>query len=136
MSALIDTNVAIHLRDRNPEVLARVAAISESLSLSIVSRVELESGLVTRVHDVRARRRASLRWLLEDFEILDFDPPCADAYARVIAVTGYSRPRTLDRMIAATALAHGASLITINAQHFRDIPGLDLIEWPSPGPAA
>jgi predicted nucleic acid-binding protein len=134
LTTLIDTNVAIYLRDRDAEILARLDALPDVLSLSIVSRVELEGGVGTPFPDLRARRRASLALLLLNVQQLNFDAACATAYAGIIATIGYSRPRTLDRMIAATALAHGASLITINGQHFRDIPALKLIEWPSPSP--
>jgi predicted nucleic acid-binding protein len=130
--AIIDTNIAIHSRERNAEILQRLTSLPGPPLLSIVSQVELEGGVATPFSDVAARRRASLDELLAELQILDFDGACAAAYTRIIAVTGHSRPRTLDRMIAATALAHNAALITINGQHFRDIPGLDLIEWPSP----
>jgi predicted nucleic acid-binding protein len=32
-------------------------------------------------------------------------------------------------MIAAQALAHRAALITMNAEDFSDIPGLNLLDW-------
>lgn len=46
-----------------------------------------------------------------------------------VAAAGYVRARTLDRMIAATALSRGLALVTINHSDFRDIPSLDLIAW-------
>jgi predicted nucleic acid-binding protein len=42
-----------------------------------------------------------------------------------------ARQRELDIAIAATALAHDASLWTLNAQDFRDIPGLRLYAPPA-----
>jgi tRNA(fMet)-specific endonuclease VapC len=35
-------------------------------------------------------------------------------------------------MIAATALAHDLTLITMNGKDFRDLPGLKLVEWETP----
>jgi predicted nucleic acid-binding protein len=35
-------------------------------------------------------------------------------------------------MIAATALVHGPPLVTLNGRDFRDVPGLELIEWERP----
>ena len=54
-----------------------------------------------------------------------------DAWASFKAVegAGYSRRRILDRMIAAQALVHRATLVTTNAGDFRDVPGLELLEW-------
>ena len=43
--------------------------------------------------------------------------------------TGYSRRKLLDRMIAAQALIHRATLVTRNPDDFRDIPGLRLEVW-------
>jgi predicted nucleic acid-binding protein len=42
---------------------------------------------------------------------------------------GYSRRKLLDRMIAAQALDHRATLVTLNAGDFRDVPGLELLSW-------
>ena len=42
---------------------------------------------------------------------------------------GYSRRKLLDRMIAAQALVHRATLVTLNEDDFRDIPGLHLESW-------
>ena len=40
--------------------------------------------------------------------------------------------RILDRLIAATAIVHDLTLVTINGADFRDIPGLKLEAWPAP----
>lgn len=132
MTTLIDTNIAIHLRDGEAGVIARLGALRELPQISVITRIELEGGIVTGPPEIARRRRTMLATLLSEFDILYFDADAALAYSRLIAVTGYSRSRVLDRMIAATALAHGLSLITMNGRHFRDVPGLDLIEWPSP----
>lgn len=41
MSALIDTNIAIHLRDGDPRILDLYATLAAPPALSIVSRIEL-----------------------------------------------------------------------------------------------
>ena len=60
---------------------------------------------------------------------IDFDRHAAHAYRQIVATCGYSRRRILDRMIAATALAHSLTLITLNGSDFSDIPGLQLETW-------
>jgi predicted nucleic acid-binding protein len=47
---------------------------------------------------------------------------------QIVEAVGYSR-RKLDRMIPAQALVHRATLVTLNAGDFRDVPGLDLLPW-------
>ncbi len=44
----------------------------------------------------------------------------------------YDRRTTLDRLIAAQAIARDATLITRNGKDFRKIEGLKLIEWETP----
>lgn len=79
----------------------------------------------------RARRQETVQRAEATFEALSFDPRCARAYARIYAAVADAgrKPRgarTLDLMIAATALAHGVPLYTLNAS---DLKGLgDLIE--------
>ena len=77
-------------------------------------------------------RRASLDALIRRIVVLAFDEQAVAAYSDIIAAKGYSRSNLVDRMIAATAIAHDLTLATINGDDFRDIPGLKLEVWPSP----
>jgi tRNA(fMet)-specific endonuclease VapC len=125
---LLDTNVAIRLRDAEPEIVARVAALEGAVLLSIVSRVELEDGVYREPAEV-SRRRSRLDVILAALPVVDFDASAADVYRTIVATAGYSRRKLLDRMIAAQAIVHQATLITQNAADFRDCPGLSILEW-------
>lgn len=128
MTHILDTNIAIHLRDGDPLVTAKIAALEGAVMLSIVSRVELEGG-VYREPSEAGVRRARLDVMLDALPVLDFDREAADAYRAIIETAGYSRRKILDRMIAAQALVHRAALVTRNAADFQDVPGLVLVEW-------
>ncbi|OYX69665.1 MAG: VapC toxin family PIN domain ribonuclease [Caulobacter sp. 35-67-4] len=128
MSYLLDTNIAIHVRDGDPLIMERVAALEGAILLSIITRVELEGGVYREPSEARLRR-ARLDLLLEALPILTFDAESADAYRAIIEAAGYSRRKILDRMIAAQALVHRATLVTRNAADFHDVPGLSLLEW-------
>ena len=128
---LIDTNVAVHLRDRDALVIARLADLDDTPALSVISEIELEGGVVAKM-PFRETRRAALDAMLKEMVVLDVDRPVVTAYRSIVEAIGYSRSRILDRMIAATALAHDLTLATINGADFRDIPGLKLEIWPSP----
>ena len=128
MSYLIDTNVAIGLRDRDIAMIARVASLGSDVMLSIVSRVELEGG-VHREPALSAIRRVRLDLMLASLPVLAFDDRAAETYGSIVQAAGYSRRKVLDRMIAAQALVKGATLVTLNAADFSDIPGLKLLAW-------
>ena len=125
---LLDTNVLIGLRDGDPEMTARVAALDGAILMSIVSRVELEGG-VHRDPSQAGLRRPRLDALLAALPVLAFDDTAADAYRGIVESAGYSRRKLLDRMIAAQALVHRATLVTANPADFQDVPGLDLLAW-------
>ncbi|HEY4031670.1 MAG TPA: type II toxin-antitoxin system VapC family toxin [Caulobacteraceae bacterium] len=128
MPTLLDTNVAIHLRDGDVAVTSKIRATAEPLLLSIVTRIELEGG-VYRDPAQSGVRRARLDAILSSIPVLDFDEVSADAYRMIVQTAGYSRRKLLDRMIAAQALAHHATLATLNLADFTDIPGLQLLAW-------
>lgn len=125
---VLDTNVAIHLRDGDPVISAKIAGLDGAVLLSIVSRVELEGGVYRELADVAARR-ARLDAMLDVLPVLDFGAEAADAYRAIAPATGHSRRKILDRMIAAQALTHRATLVTCNPADFLDVPGLALLAW-------
>jgi tRNA(fMet)-specific endonuclease VapC len=124
LAFLLATNVAIHLRDGDETVAAKVAALEGAILLSVISRVELEGG-VYRDPAQTGVRRPRLDAILAALPVLAFDDTAADAYRQIVD----SRRKLLDRMIAAQALVHRATLVTLNADDFRDVPGLDLMPW-------
>lgn len=130
MAFLLDTSAAIHLRDRSG-LLGLLGALGEPPALSVVSRVELENG-VYRDPQWTAARRAKLDAMLARMVALEFGDDELAAYRGIIARIGTSKRRTPDRMIAATALVHGMTLVTLNGADFADVPGLELEVWQVP----
>jgi tRNA(fMet)-specific endonuclease VapC len=125
---LLDTNVAIHLRDGDETVTSQIAALEGAILLSVISRVELEGGVYRSPAQV-GNRRPRLDAMLAALPVLAFDDAAAHAYRQIVEAVGYSRRKLLDRMIAAQALVHRATLVTMNAADFRDVPGLELLSW-------
>lgn len=128
MRCLIDTNVAILLRDGEAAILDRLQTFSAPALLSSVSRVELESG-VYRDPQLTPILRPRLAQMLDVLVELPFGPPEAAAYGAIVQACGFSRTRIIDRMIAAQAISAGTTLVTLNARDFRDIPGLAIEDW-------
>lgn len=130
MASLIDTNIAIHLRDGDADVIARLAELDAAPLLSLISLVELKGGVVAR-SATSERRHERLAALLDEVEIVGFDQAVVEAYGQITARLGFSRSRILDRLIAATAIVNDLTLVTINAADFQDIPDLKLEVWPA-----
>jgi tRNA(fMet)-specific endonuclease VapC len=128
MAYLLDTSVAILLRDGDVAITDRIAALDGAVLMSIVTRVELEGG-VYRETTHAAVRRARLDTIMAAIPALAFDDAAADAYGSIVAHTGDSRRKLIDRMIAAQALVHRATLVTLNEGDFRDIPELQVEAW-------
>jgi tRNA(fMet)-specific endonuclease VapC len=128
VAVMIDTNVAIQLRDGDPVVRARMDTLDAPPLLSIISRVELESG-VNRDPAFAGFRLARLDLMLAAMLVTPFDDACADAFRAIMTGVVYSRRKLLDRMIAAQALVHNATLVTMNASDFNDIPNLKVLSW-------
>jgi len=64
-------------------------------------------------------------------EVVNFDAFCADAYSHLrLSLTKVGRiiPEA-DLMIASTALAHNALLVTHDTNHFNNLPGLQIEDW-------
>lgn len=132
MSFLIDSDIAIHLRDGDEAVSERVATLPGRIELSIATLIELQGG-VAAASPLRERRRLGVASMTRRFPVLPLDHAIVEQYGAIILAKGFSRSRVFDRVIAATAIVHDLTLVTINGADFRDIPGLKLEIWPAPG---
>ena len=120
MLSVLDTSILI----------AKVAGpVEGDIAISIVSIAELQFGvLVAPDDDRRAHRLARLSAILRSFEPLPVDAAVAASYGELAAATHRAgrkaTARSLDLMIAATAHAHGARLVTANVDDVKHLDGL------------
>lgn len=131
MSFLLDTDIVIHVRDANDAITERLFSLAGAISISLITVIELQGGIAAQP-EFREQRRAGMMRLARRFPVLKLDSLIVDAYGSLVQQTGYSRTRVFDRLIAATAMVHDLTLVTINGTHFRDISDLKLEVWPSP----
>jgi tRNA(fMet)-specific endonuclease VapC len=127
--SVVDTNIAIHLRDGDEAVIKRLEQLVSQPMISVVTQVELEGGVHKNPGNLTSRRRR-LDLLLESLEVLPFTPVEARVYGEIVGALGFSRRMIVDRMIAATAITAGATLITANVSDFERIERLQLEAWP------
>lgn len=128
MTYMLDTSVAISLRDGDSTTMTRIAALTRPLVISMLTRVELENGVYRDPAHI-ASRRVRLDAILPSLPALPFDDSAAVAYSAIIASLGYSRRNMIDRMIAAQAIVHRATIVTRNEADFAVIPGLASETW-------
>ncbi|HEX3734099.1 MAG TPA: type II toxin-antitoxin system VapC family toxin [Solirubrobacterales bacterium] len=123
---LIDTSVVVDLEQVDPDLLP------DDLAISTLTLAELACGPHAASDDLeRARRQNHLQQVEASLEPLSFDPRCGRAFGQIYAaVSRVGRKargaRTVDLMIAATALAHELPLYTLNAADLRGLE--DLVE--------
>lgn len=124
-AGILDTSTVILLERLEVEDLP-----TEPL-ITAVTLAELSVGpLVADDDSERAARQARLQQAEADFDPLPFDADAARAFGRVAASLRNSgrkvQARAYDAMVAATALAHGLPLYTVNPADFEGIDDLDL----------
>ena len=74
-------------------------------------------------------RRQKLDAIYRTLKILDFGMKEMKIYGRIVEAVGFSRPRIIDRLIAAQAIAAQARLATLNPRDLRDIPDIAIEDW-------
>lgn len=126
----IDTDVAIAFRDGDRATRELVLALNVKPVLAMMTRIELEAGVYRSLPADVALRRASVDRLLRAFAVVAFNEADVLAYGAIVARYGHARGQTLDRLIAAQAIARDATLITRNGKDFRSIEALRLEIWP------
>lgn len=118
----------IALREVERRVSDKFAALDRLPMISVLSLVELQGGLATATTG-RAERQELLEWIVRTLEIVPFESTHAGRYGQIIGELGFSRPKIIDRMIAAQAIVARATLATLNPRDFRDIPDLAIEDW-------
>jgi predicted nucleic acid-binding protein len=111
--AIADTSIFIA-----QETGRELGDLPEEIAVSVITAAELELG-VLRANDAEAQatRLATLSRVQATYPLLSVDPETASCFAR-IASSERSRGRRLrrhDTWIAATAMRHGASVLTQDA---------------------
>ncbi len=134
MAWFLDTNACImHLRGRHPRLSAEWRQHrAEDLAIPLTTYAELLVGAEKSSQPERVLRQIEL--LLEAHEIVEITEEVAEHYARIRANLE-KRGAMIggnDLWIAATTLAHGATLVTNNTGEFSRVPGLLIADWTRP----
>lgn len=132
---LVDTNIWVDfLRGQLPYGLKLMQA-SDPRMFKVPAIVEAELLLGAEKSKRVEHNRRCVERLLAPFEIVPFCSRCARIYGKVRSELERNGTRIgpNDLLIAATALAHGAVLVTNNVNELKRVPGLSLESWSEEG---
>jgi tRNA(fMet)-specific endonuclease VapC len=125
---LIDTSVLVDA-ERDRKTLEQLPQEARH-SISVITVSELLHGVHRAVPDhVRIRRQVVVEALLGAIEQLPITPRIARLHAQIWAEL-QAKGEVIgahDLWIAATAVTHGLTLATTNANEFKRVPGLELL---------
>ena len=126
---LLDTDTCIEILRGNREVIARRAEIQDLVATTWMTAAELHYG-AARSKQSRANR-AVVAEFLETLPVLGLDAPASERFGSLKAKLEKSGNRLADAdlLIASTALASGAILVTGNIRHYDRIPQLQTENW-------
>jgi predicted nucleic acid-binding protein len=122
---VLDTSVLVGSlagEGRSFPLLERLLLEGASLLLPALTLYEWRRGPRT------ARELESQESAFPSSKALPFGPAEAEIASSLYKQLPRARGREMDIAIAATAIAHGAGLWTLNPKDFADIPGLKLVK--------
>jgi tRNA(fMet)-specific endonuclease VapC len=132
VAVLIDTDMLVDL-ERGvviPEVESAIG--DEDRAISVITVSELLHGVHRASGAQRTRRRAFVEHVLGGMRAIEITEQIARVHADVWAQLA-AKGQLIgahDLWIAATAVTHGMSVATGNAEEFRRVPGLRVITAP------
>lgn len=131
MALLVDTSVLVDAERSGLEERGfSVPEHEQELSISVITVSELLHGVHRAADDrVRTRRLAFVEGVLARLEPIPIGPEVARIHAEVWARLEAAGAiiGAHDLWIAATALAHGLTVMTANVGEFERVPGLSVL---------
>ena len=122
--AIADTSVFVA-----QEAGRELGELPEEIAVSVITAAELELGVLRAIEpNARAIRLGTLSRVQAAYPLLPIDPEVASCFARIAsAELGKGRRlRRHDTWIAATAMRHGAAVLTQDAD-FNSFQNVDVI---------
>lgn len=126
---ILDTDIASYLiRGDHEAVTKKFSELYDSCVISSITAAELQYGAKKRNNKQLTQK---VKAFCDLVEIVPWDEDAAKAYAklRVELETSGTPIGNMDMLIAASALARKAVLVTNNTEHFSRIKDLKLNNW-------
>jgi tRNA(fMet)-specific endonuclease VapC len=135
---LLDTDTLTYLHAGHPRVVQHLRELADpDVGTTIITKIELLRGrfdfvlkAATGSELLRAQQLlARTEELLAQIPVIPMDEASAAQFDRLRATKKLRKIGRADMLIASIALAHRATLVTRNVRHFKQIPGLAVINW-------
>lgn len=125
---MLDTNVVIDAIRGRRDVVSRLARVSpDDLCIASMTLAELNYGVV-RSHNPEKERTVTERFI-EQLSVIDFRSDAALLHGEIRHVIRGQQVGANDLVIACTALAASATLVTADTSEFKRIPNLTVQNW-------
>jgi tRNA(fMet)-specific endonuclease VapC len=135
---ILDTDTLTHAYEGHPRVGQRLRECPDpDVRITIITKVEVLRGrqefLLKAAGTEQTLRAQELllktELFLARFPVVPLDAAALAHFERLRGTRGLKKIGRRDLLIASTALARGATLVTRNLRHFRPISGLSLENW-------
>jgi tRNA(fMet)-specific endonuclease VapC len=126
---ILDTNICAYLMMSCPEAIVRRFEQFQrgEVVMSAVTYCELEYGVAQS--DDPARKAAKLADFIELIKVMPLDKGAGILYGPIRSASRKRRPRILDTLIVAHAVAMNVPLVTSKTEHFSGYPGVRVENW-------
>ncbi len=125
---LLDTDAVVDVLRGRHRVAERLATVSpEDVGVSAMTLGELLYG--AHCASDPARSELAVRRFVEVVRVLPFGRAAADVHGRIRFATPHRTVGPNDLVIAATALASRATIVTANTREFERVPNLPVENW-------
>ena len=127
---LLDTNVVVAFLNGDNLILKNIKEEINRIALSSLVVAELDYG--AKVSQRAKENLEKLYRFIEIVQVVPFDIECAKMFGTIKSKLRSIGKLTgeVDALIAATAMAYKATLVTANRKHFENIEGLKIEVWP------
>lgn len=128
---ILDTNICVRFLRGEESVVRRLLDADENDDLRIPAMVEGELFYGVEKSERRDENRENVKALLAFLPVCHADDETMEKFGELKAKAEAAGRRVddADVIIAATAMRHGALLVTGNTRHFSRFDGLEIEDW-------
>ena len=128
---ILDTNICVRFLRGDESVVRRLLDADENDDLRIPAMVEGELFYGVEKSERRDENREKVKSLLAFLPVCHADDETMEKFGefKAKAEAAGRRVDDADVIIAATAMRHGALLVTGNTRHFSRFDGLEIEDW-------